>query len=257
MIYKKYDQLSGYLIAPDATVIEIETYEVVKPEKVLTGWGVKLLTDEVPASFRGLKKPLQLVRSFSREELLKMYARSKNEFHDDMEAIPYTKAFKMIETGHQLHKAILEGKPSKDPVVNKIKDAFMSEATEITPEMMARLSNRDPLPAAEPGSLDAAHEKASVKPKKATKSIRPSKDKKVAEDLVQDVVNKNLHSGSPDPRLVMNHLKGSKPMKFPFIKIDGISYQSARKASEALKVSVNTVLRKAKANKDGWFYIEK
>jgi len=250
MIYKKYDQLSGYLIAPDATVIEIETYEVVPLEKGLTGWTVKLLSDEVPASFKGLKKPLQLVRRFTREQLLKMYATSKNEFNDEDGAIPYTKAFEMMELGNQLHDAILEGKPSKDPVVNKIKDAFMSEATEITPEMMAKLSNRDPLPAAEPG-------KRAVKSKKATKSIRPSKDKKVVEDLVQGIVNKNLHSESPDPRLVMNNLKGSKPMKFPYLKIDGVSYQSARKAAEALKVSVNTVLKRAKGNKDGWFYIEK
>lgn len=44
---------------------------------------------------------------------------------------------------------------------------------------------------------------------------------------------------------------------YPYILINGTPYQSARKASAAGNGSVNTVLKKAKANTDGFHYIEK
>lgn len=45
-------------------------------------------------------------------------------------------------------------------------------------------------------------------------------------------------------------------MKLPYLSINGVNYQSARKAAEILGGNYNTILRKCKANKDGYFYIE-
>lgn len=279
MIYKIYEGLSDYLIAPDGTAIQKKTSEVIPFQRTpLVGeFTVKLITDEVYTFLNGKRKAIKLVRRFTREELVKMYNRSKQEFIDGLGEIPYTTS---VPGQNDIQKTTFsvpkKGKciPSTEPEhvanVNKamadigqiIVDAMsgsglnipegyvLEEAGTITQEQMDQLSASKRVVKSNPKAPKTLVKKV----KKAIGTmdkLKPELDK-----LVKEIVDKELQSESPDIRIVLNQVQALQPMKLPYLSIDGIHYQSARQASKATGVSVNTVLKRAKANKDGWFYIE-
>ena len=229
MIYKIYTELSDYLIAPDGTAIDKATHQPVKFEKTQTGFTAKLITDEIPSSFQGKKKPVRLVRRFTREELVKMYNRSTESFDDAENHIDWKPKSSADNIGAIRDLGKVTGDEAKtvtnlpndqyfeDGVVKTNNPSLYPEGSIVTQEMMDKLS------------ASKRNVKSNPKTPKALKE-------KVSKAIKETDAN--------------------KPLKFPYFNIDGINYQSARKASEALKVSVNTVLKRTKMNKDGWFYVE-
>jgi len=227
MIYKIYDQLSGYLIAPDGTAVDKVSGQAIPFNKTNTGFQAKLTTDEQIGLIQGKRKPLTLVRRFTREELLKMYDKSKNMFNDIGGEVAFTKKIQEIANGNNLQpEDVLK---ARAVVGMQIEKPVKTEAGGIMkPEVMATI-------------LEEAGHISQEQIDQLGKSKRQSKVK--------------IMEGAGDKKPKTK----AKPegMKIPFFRIDGVEYQSARSASKALGVAVNTVLKRAKSNKDGWFYIEK
>ena len=237
MIYKIYEGLSDYLIAPDGTAIHKSTGEAIPFQRtpLVAGYTAKLITDETFTFLKGKRKPIKLVRRFTREQLVKMYGQSKNMFNDLGSEVPFTQKVKDIaketnlepedvinarlNVGVQIHEAILDGKEAIDPVAKQIASEFLSEAGQVSKQQLDQLSG--------------------AKPKVITRGGK------------KQVRTTEVKAGTTTVKTT------PVTMKIPFLKIDGVDYQSARQASKALGVAVNTVLKRAKANKDGWFYIEK
>lgn len=211
MIYKIYEGLSDYLIAPDGTAVEKQSGNAVPFEKSnnpsmrsSVALQAKLITDEQFIQIKGKKKPIRLVRRFTREDLLKMYARAKDEFVD--------------EAG-ELKISIKKGKGGTD------------------------------------GDVNVQIEKP-VKTNKSKPPKSKTSNKAIAEKEFASILDKNMKSENPDFRIANNALiRMFPPLKIPYLFINGVEYQSARSAHKALGVAVNTVLTRAKKNKDGWFYI--
>lgn len=234
MIYKIYDQLSGYLIAPDGTAVDKVSGQAIPFNKTNTGFQAKLTTDEQIGVIQGKRKPLMLVRRFTREELLKMYEKSKNMFNDIGAEVAFTKKIQEIAkdqnlatedvlkvrgvVGVQLDRAVNKGEKTPTLQLTEGDHVFVEEASQISQEQMDQLTK--------------------AKPERKAKVM-----------IEGGVVDGKKHKGKATK---------AKPeaMKIPFFRIDGVEYQSARSASKALGVAVNTVLKRAKSNKDGWFYIE-
>lgn len=235
MIYKIYDQLSGYLIAPDGTAVDKVSGQAIPFNKTNTGFQAKLTTDEQIGVIQGKRKPLMLVRRFTREELLKMYARSKDEFVDTLGEVAFTQKIQEIAkdqnlatedvlkvrgvVGVQLDRAVNKGEKIPTLQLTEGDHVFVEEASQISQEQMDQLTK--------------------AKPERKAKVM-----------IEGGVVDGKKHKGKA--------IKAKAPegMKIPFFRIDGVEYQSARSASKALGVAVNTVLTRAKKNKDGWFYVE-
>lgn len=234
MIYKIYEGLSGYLIAPDGTAVDKVSGQAIPFNKTNTGFQAKLTTDEQIGLIQGKRKPLTLVRRFTREDLLKMYEKSKNMFNDIGAEVAFTKKIQEITkdqnlatedvlkvrgvVGVQLDRAVNKGEKIPTLQLAEGDHVFVEEASQISQEQMDQLTKAKP-------------SKAKVK----------------------------ITEGNPSPAKKVKATDKAKPeaMKIPFFRIDGVEYQSARSASKALGVAVNTVLKRAKSNKDGWFYIEK
>lgn len=70
----------------------------------------------------------------------------------------------------------------------------------------------------------------------------------VVEEKQIEPYDLQMRSGLPE---------GVNDCKLPYLVIDGIPYQSSREAAKVIGGNYNTILRKCKANKDGYFYIEK
>lgn len=229
MIYKIYEGLSGYLIAPDGTAVDKVSGQAIPFNKTNTGFQAKLTTDEQIGLIHGKRKALTLIRRFTREELLKMYARSKDEFIDSLGEVAFTVKIQEIAkdqnlatedvlkvrgvVGVQLDRALNKGEKIPTLQLTEGDHVFVEEASQISQEQMDKLSKRQ------------------------------SKVK--------------IMEGAGDKKPKANAKAKTEGMKTPFFRIDGVEYQSARSASKALGVAVNTVLKRAKSNKDGWFYIEK
>lgn len=259
MIYKIYEGLSDYLIAPDGTAINKTNNEVIPFQRtpLVAGFTAKLITDETFTFIKGKRKPIKLVRRFTREELVKMYGRSKNMFNDLGSEIPYTEKAKGISLDAYkdqpeakgmsgFEQAIAEASMDKGEVIplKQIEAEYMKEASTFTQEQLDQLA-------------------ASKRTVKSHPKAKPSVQKKVAK-AIEAVKPKVVTRGGKKQVTILEEDAASittrttpVTMKIPFLKIDGVDYQSARQASKALGVAVNTVLKRAKANKDGWFYIEK
>lgn len=259
MIYKIYEGLSGYLIAPDGTPIEQKTGEVIPFEnQKKMGFTAKLVTDEQVALVKGKKKPVFLVRRFTREELLKMYDKSKNMFNDLGSEVPYTEKYKIDQDPAEWKE---RKKPSEPGIVRSfdvVPDivtvpssgssiVFGCSDKESTTDISC--DNVPSIPLKIPEGM--VLEEAGTITQEQMDKLSASKPKVITRGGKKQVRTTEVKSGITTVK--------STPvtMKIPFLKIDGVDYQSARKAAEALKLSVNTVLKRAKANKDGWFYIEK
>lgn len=258
MLYKIHEQLPAYLIAPDGTPIHKVSYAVIPFEhSKQPGFTAKLETNEEHVfTIRRKTTTIKLYRRFTREQMIKLYGVATNEFDDEIGEVPYTGEFSHREQ-MKVYKEWEQRKPQSDPgmsdpsLTRSFKViGFVEEANQITPEMMDKLK---------------ASKRTIKRNPKVTKAMEKKAVLSVIEDLnkaVCDAVNENLQSPKPDVRLVKNVLKPANPlklseMKVPFFRINGVHYQSARAASKALGVAVNTVLKRAKANKDGWFYIDK
>lgn len=237
MIYKIYEGLSDYLIAPDGTAIHKSTGEAIPFQRtpLVAGYTAKLITDETFTFLKGKRKPIKLVRRFTREQLVKMYGQSKNMFNDLGSEVPYTEKYKLDQDPTEWKERTKPAEPGivrsmnvvgdvmpeplvYDPVAKQIAGEFIEEAGQISQHQLDQLS-------------------ASKRVVKANPKTKKSEVKKVTKAIKQAM-----------PKL--------SEMKVPYFRIEGVHYQSARSASKALGVAVNTVLKRAKANKDGWFYIE-
>lgn len=82
------------------------------------------------------------------------------------------------------------------------------------------------------------------------------------EEAVRNVENipytdKDMEEVKPIKEKVSKTIKASEVgLKKPYVIYGDVPYASARKASAATGVSINTLLRRCKENKDGNFYIE-
>lgn len=79
-----------------------------------------------------------------------------------------------------------------------------------------------------------------------------AKAKPFTEPVAIQNIDEDIHSvGVIKAGRLPEHVK-----KFPYILVKGLAYQSSRDAAKETGENYNTILRKAKANKDGYFYIE-
>lgn len=233
MIYKIYEGLSGYLIAPDGTAVDKVSGQAIPFNKTNTGFQAKLTTDEQIGLIQGKRKPLTLVRRFTREDLLKMYAKSKDVFEDTLGEVAFTVKIQSIANGNNLQpEDVLK---ARAVVGMQIEKPVKTEAgCIIKPDVMATI-------------LEEAGDVSQEQMDQLTASKRVVKSNPKAPKSLTQKVRKAIKEVA----------EAKQGMKIPFFRIDGVEYQSARSASKALGVAVNTVLKRSKSNKDGWFYIEK
>lgn len=81
-----------------------------------------------------------------------------------------------------------------------------------------------------------------------------SEDKKKAS---RRTVKSNPKTQKSLKEKVSKAIKETQEPAVVLVVVNGAKYKSARLAAKALNISVNTVLRKAKANKDGFSFLEK
>lgn len=224
MKLKKIEGLSLYLFAEDGSVFDLDGNQVRLFKEF------KLTTDEV-MKVKGSK--LKVVRRFQPEEINKLYYGPKAKDVESEESFKHLNSFPVQKEEPPVpipfSKKELKG-------LNKMaaKKAVIEEASHFDQKQFDYIKEK----------IDASKKAVKTDDQKAAKAKKATVKK--VEKAIQE-------AGSDLPPVASELPEG---FKYPYIVINGIPYQSARKASEAGNGSVNTVLKKAKANKDGFAYIE-
>lgn len=282
MKLKKYEGLSSYLIDEDgnvhsdAGIIPMISERRLAGTKYVTESFYKLKTDDLHGGFN-------IIRRFSREDIVKMYNSPKATRYD-------VTVVKGTEPSGTVISGIEEAGEISEEIFKqlKTKDSKLISATQVETTIEKKLKATAK---AVKSTLDRMEKTVGFK---ITSRIRTPKEQKKLLKKGRKKPMKSVHNPSMEARLSFAHcdpaqsplvdhmteevvllfLKEGEGLRIPFKKlkeivqaeygtessfylVNGVIFESARKAAKDCGISVNTVLKRCKANKDGYFYIEK
>jgi len=269
MKLKKYEGLSSYLIDEDGSVFTLEGLEVsqirVKPKEYV----YLLSTDEM---FNGV----YLIRRFTSEDIVKAY-NSPKAVKCDITQVKGTEPSGTVISGIEeagevkkdVYDILLEQQKIREGSIKiNSKPRTLKDQKKLVnngkKKPMKSLHNQ-PVKSKYLKKGEAVEGKAmnvglKMLELKAIASEKGYVDPEQLDNPVLELVLVYLKNGE-GIQVMLNNLKEVLTAEFGdrlcYYIVNGVVYESARKASSDLKISVNTVLKRCKSNKDGYFYIEK